>query len=294
MDNTYFFPLVAALCAFSACKTLSQRVGAGRHVHSATDSILFISAFFFFTSFAFLPSFLANLPAGATVAYAVGGAVLNLGFQVSYTVALTAGPMGLTCLFAGLSMLIPVLGASVLLGESFGTFRMIGLALTLIALTLNTDFRRRESGTSRIWGVATLLTFLFNGFAYFWQKWFAVGPYGSDIAGYNFLSYFLAAILGLLLILVLGRRGIKPSARPGRGFFGWAALVGLFLGCFQWVFTYSQRVLEASLLLPVYNGLATVTMTVLGLLLFRERLTKRRFLSTLIGVTAIVLFSITG
>ena len=294
MDNTYFFPLVAALCAIAACKVLSQRVGAGRHVHSPTDSILFISTFFFFTSLAFLPPFLANLPTGATVAYAVGGAVLNLGFQVCYTVALTTGPVGLTCLLSSLAMLIPVLGASVLLGESFGIFRMIGLVLTLVALTLNTDFRRHERGSSRIWGVFMTLTFLFNGFACFWQKWFAVGPYGTDIAGYNFLSYFLGAVLGLLLILVLGRRGIKPSARPGRGFFGWAALVGLFLGCFQWLFTYSQRVLEASLLLPVYNGLATVTMTVLGVLLFHEKMTGRRLLSTIFGVAAIVLFGIAG
>ena len=294
MDNSYFFPIIAMLCVLSACKVLSQRIGAERHVQSPTDSILFISTFFLFTSFAFLPSFLVNLPAGTTVAYAAGGAFLSLGFQVSYTVALTVGPMGLTCLISSLAMLIPVLGASVLLGESFGPFRAVGLALTLIALTLNTDFKRREKGTSRIWGVAMLLTYLFNGFASLWHKWFAVSPYGTDIAGYNFLSYFLAAILGLLLILALRLRGIKPSARPGRGFFGWAALVGLFLGCFQWVFTYSQRVLEASLLLPVYNGLATVTMTVLGLLLFRERLTKRRFLSTLIGVAAILLFGITG
>lgn len=294
MNHTYFFPLVVALCAIAACKVLAQRVGAGRHVHNTTDSILFITAFFFFTSFAFLPPFLADLPAGATVAYAVGGAVLNLGFQVSYTIALTTGPVGLTCLLSSLAMLIPVLGASVLLEESFGIFRMIGLVLTLVALTLNTDFRRHEKGNSRIWGVAMTLTFLFNGFACFWQKWFAVGPYGADIAGYNFLSYFLGALLGLLLFLSLRLRGIKPSSRPGRGFFGWAALVGLILGCFQWLFTYSQRVLEASLLLPVYNGMATVTMTVLGVILFREKMTKRRLASTIVGVSAIVLFGIAG
>ena len=292
MDESFLL-LLLLLLALATGKILSQRVGAGRHVHSPIDSILFITVFFFFTSFTFLPSFLAAPPAGVTVAFAIGAALLNLGFQVSYTVAMTTGPVGLTVLISSLALLIPVLGASLFFGEEFGILRAIGLALTLLAFVLNTDFKRREGGNSHIWGIAVTLTFLFNGFATLWQKWFALGPYGTDIAGYNFLAYSLAAVIGLLLLLVLSRYGKKPTGRPGWGFFGWAALIGVFLSCFQWLFTYSQRVLDAALLLPIYNGASTVVITVIGVIFYREKMTKRRLASTIVGVAAIVLFGIT-
>ena len=85
-------------------------------------------------------------------------------------------------------------------------------------------------------------------------------------------------------------RGITPSSRPSRGLFGWCALVGLFLGSFQWFFTYSQRVLDASLLLPTFNGASTAMMTLIGILFFHERPTVRRIVSTVVGVAAIVVF----
>jgi drug/metabolite transporter (DMT)-like permease len=188
-------------------------------------------------------------------------------------------------------MLIPMLGATFLLGEGFGPLRIIGSVLTLIALLFNTDFRKREEGVSRKWGVAITLTFLFNGAASFFQKWFAVGPHGTQIAGYNFFSYVLAALLGLLLLFLLWRgRGITPSSRPTRGFFFWCFAVGLILGTFQWFFTYSQRILDASLLLPTFNGATTALMAIIGILLFRERPTVRRIVATCVGVAAIVVF----
>lgn len=201
--------------------------------------------------------------------------------------------MGITVLISSLALLIPVLGASLFFGEEFGILRAIGLVLTLFAFVLNTDFKRHEGGNSRIWGITVTLTFLFNGFATLWQKWFALSPHGTDIAGYNFLAYSLAAVIGLLLLLVLSRCGKKPTGRPGWGFFGWAALIGVFLSCFQWLFTYSQRVLDAALLLPIYNGASTVVITVIGAIFYREKITKRRLASTIVGVAAIVLFGIT-
>jgi multidrug transporter EmrE-like cation transporter len=78
--------------------------------------------------------------------------------------------------------------------------------------------------------------------------------------------------------------------RPSRGFFGWAALVGLFLGGFQWCLTYSQRVVEASLLLPTYSGATTVLATLIGVCIFKDRLTRRTIPATVVGIAAILVF----
>jgi drug/metabolite transporter (DMT)-like permease len=53
-----------------------------------------------------------------------------------------------------------------------------------------------------------------------------------------------------------------------------------------------MSVLDATLLLPLYNGGTTLLVTLGTALLFRERLTKRQYLGILLGLIAIVLMSI--
>lgn len=293
MEGFGFFLLIAALCILSSGKVTAQSAGAKRLVRTPIDSILFIAIFFFFTSLAFLPALITSPLSLPAFLYAIGGAVLNLAFQVTYTVALANGPVGLTALFSSLSTIIPLLGATFFLGESFGPLRIVGCLLTLAALLLNTDFKKGERRFSRTWTVAMVLCFLSNGFASFWQKCFAKSAYGTEIAGYSFFAYFLAALMALLLLGILGRRPTwRPTLRPSRPLFGWCALVGLFLGCFQWLFTYSQRVIEASLLLPLHSGASIVSMTLIGIFLFKEKPTARCLAATAVGTVAIVLFGI--
>ena len=293
MDTLTFFLLITAICILAAGKVTAQSAGAKRLVRTPIDSILFIALFFFFTSLAFLPSLLISPPPLPVLLYATVAAVLNLAFQVTYTVALAKGPVGLTALISSLSMILPVLGANFLLGESFGPFRIVGLILTFLALYLNTDFKRGEKQFSRTWTVAVILCFLTNGLASFWQKIFARSEYGTEIAGYSFFAYFLASVMAILTLLLLGRRKEwRPTARLSRSLFGWCALVGLFLGCFQWLFTYSQRVVEASLLLPFHSGTSTLLMTLIGVLIFKEKLSHRRIVGTAVGIAALVLFGI--
>lgn len=293
MEGFTFFLLIAAICILTVAKIIAQRKTARLYTRTPIDTVRMIALFFFFTSLAFLPMLVLSPPSSAAILYAIPAAILNLSFQVFYTLALSRGPAGLTVLFSNLSMLIPLLGATFFLGEGFGLFRILGLVLTFAALVLNTDFRKGGNGLSRSWVSAMVLTFLSNGLATFWQKVFARSRVGTEVAAYGFFSYFIAAILAAILLLCLGRKKeLRPSAPVSRGLVGGCALVGLFLGGFQWLFTYSQRVLEASLLLPIYNGATTVLMTLIGILFFKETLTKRRLAATVVGVAAIALFSI--
>lgn len=295
MDFFQFFSLISVLCGFSIAKIASQRRCAHLCVRTTVDTLRMIAFFFFFTSLVFLPMLFFSPFSSGVLLYAIPAAILHLAFQVFYTLALASGPAGLTVLLSNLSMLIPMLGATFFLGEPFGLFRIIGLGLTLVALFLNTDFGdRKKEGThlTRTYAIWMVLTFFSNGLATFWSKVFAKSPYGTEVAAYGFFNYALAAVLAVFLLLVLSKRNFRPSAPVSRTLVGMTALTGAFLGAFQWFFTYSQRVLDASLLLPVYNGATTVLMMLVGVLFYKETLTRRRFASAIVGVAAIVLFGI--
>ena len=294
MEFLQFFSLILILCFFTIGKIVTQRRCARLHVQTTVDSFRMIALFFLFTSLAFLPLLLFSSPSPEVLLWAIPAALLNLSFQVSYTLALSCGPAGITVLLSNLSMILPVLGATVFLGESFGTYRILGLILTVAALFLNTDLRKQDKARPpRAWVIYMTLTFFSNALASFWQKLFAKGQYGTEVASYGFFSYALAAAMAAIFLLLLRKNGVRAKAPISRSLVGLTALVGPFLGFFQYFFTYSQRVLDASLLLPIYNGATTVLMMLVSVLFYKEKLTRKRLASAIVGVMAIALFGIT-
>ncbi len=286
--------LFAAISLLSSMKAITQGLGAKRYTVNTADSLLFMGLFFCFTAATFLPSVILSPPPAAVLPYAVVAAFLNLTFQVSYTLALARGPVGITTLFSSLAILIPVLGSVVFFDEEMGALRIVGLALTLITFLLNSEPKKgdkqRTADRSRPFLIG--LTFLSNGLASFFQKWFARGVYGHEIAGYGFFSYALGALIAFTAVFLMARRSHRPTMRIKGPALGWAAAVGLALGAFQWLYTYGLRVIDATLLMPVYSGVSVMLSMTAGVILFKERPSGRRLLGAIIGITAVVLFGI--
>ena len=67
------------------------------------------------------------------------------------------------------------------------------------------------------------------------------------------------------------------------------AIVGILLGSFQSLYTYASSIIDGTLLFPAYNGGATLLVTLSGVILFREKLSKRQLLGVLTGAAAIIL-----
>ncbi|MBO7762163.1 MAG: hypothetical protein J6T24_05140 [Clostridia bacterium] len=291
MEGAGFFITVAALCILSAGKAIVQGRGARRYLGGFGDSFLFIALFLLFTALSYLPLLFSATLSLPSVGYAAVAAVLNLLYQLSYTVALSSGPVGLTALFAALSMLIPLFGSTLFLCDGFGPARILGLVLIVITLVLNTDFKKGAGSLSGRWWLAVAVTFFSNGLSAFWQKCFVLGSHGEEIVCYNFFAYFLAALLSFLLLPFLRKKATSPLSSR-RGLYLCAVAVGLLLGAYQWLFAHAQRAVEATLLYPIYNGGFIVIMTVAGAILFGERLPPRRLAATVVGIAAIILFSI--
>ena len=293
MDTLLMILLFVVISLLAATKATTQSFGAKRYTVNTADSLLFMGLFFCVTALTFLPSLIASPPPAPVLLYAVAAAILNLTFQVSYTLALARGPVSLTTLFSALAILIPILGSVILFDEKMGWLRIVGLILTVLTFLLNAEKKKGERSADRTWPFLIALTLLANGFASLLQKWFARGPYGTEIAGYGFFSYALGAIIAFAAVLLLSRREKnRPTMRLKSPAVGWAAAVGLALGIFQWLYTYALRVYDATLLLPIYSGLSSLFLLCSGVIFFKERPSRRRLAGMAVGLTAVVLFGI--
>ena len=74
--------------------------------------------------------------------------------------------------------------------------------------------------------------------------------------------------------------------------FGYATLTGLFLGVFQLVNTYAVKVTDGTLYYPAFSGGSNITMTIIGVILFKDKLTKKQWCGVATGITAVILMSL--
>ncbi len=102
----------------------------------------------------------------------------------------------------------------------------------------------------------------------------------------------LSALLSLLLYGILSAKGGRCTYPVTKTVVFTGVSIGVVLGAFNLIYAYAMSVLEATLLLPLYNGGTTLLVTLGSALLMKERLNKRQYTGILLGIVAIVLMSI--
>ena len=132
---------------------------------------------------------------------------------------------------------------------------------------------------------------------------------GEDGESYGGASYYvegalgsrpLAVVFSILLILTYGfgfnmltsynlastlmpYPFYDPTVTP--------AAVGIILALFQWLNTYAISTMDGAFLFPLYSGGSILLSTLVGVTLFRDRLTARQRVSLFVGIVAVILMN---
>lgn len=286
------FILIAVLCLIFTAKAFFMSVLSKKHLRNTPDAIL-INGFF---SACIALAFVAFIPkAGPSeIIFGVIMGVLTAFCQISYMTALSVGPMSLTGLVYNLAMLVPIFVSKIRYDEPLSAFRIAGIVLSIVALVINT----KPSSDGKIpkkWYLFMLLAFSFNGLVATTTKIFTNDcvPKGVlfPVETYAYLgyAYLTATVLSFAVFLILKAKGEKPTCRPCPSLFGYAFVIALLLAVFQPVYAYAASVIDGTLLFPLYNGAATLLVTVSGMVLFKERLSRRQWIGVAAGAVAIIL-----
>ncbi|UTW62575.1 EamA family transporter [bacterium SCSIO 12741] len=184
-----------------------------------------------------------------------------------------------------MSLIIPVLLAFVLLGESIQSLQLMGIfvALTGIALTLY-----RPSGDKVLSGIIwPLIVFAGSGLIDFLLKY---GQHHYLEGEHDFLAFtsgifFVALVFGL--IYGLATRQFRLSERT----LLYGALLGVpnFFSIYFLLLALGKAGMESTVLLPVNNSSVLLLSTLLSMLLFKEKLSTLNRIGVLISLGAIFL-----
>ena len=285
------FGLIFLLCIVASSKVTIQGTAAKKIVHTQADALLFNGLIFVFAAVLFLPRLISSGISSATVLCGIIMGTLSVLFQWSYVQAMSTGPVSMTVLINNFSMLMPVLTSVLLYSEKFGVFRILGLVLMLVSFAIDVRVDKNSPPNKR-WFLMTILTFFSNGLMNVVLKIFSMSEHGGEIAGYVSISYLTATFLTAVLLFFFRMGKRTPTFRISGKVILSACSAGILLALAQALNAYASGHIDGTLFFPTYNGGVTLTLALIGLLLFREKLSTRKKIGLAIGIAAIVMMSI--
>lgn len=238
------------------------------------------------------PLSLSQLSSSPWIPFAViQGVLLAVNF---FLLAHTAQRVGVAvaALASRLSVAIPSRLAFVLYGDSLTAMKIGGLLAALLALYLCTAPEKNTStSTARLFQIMPILVFMTFG-AYFTILKY-LQTYYLDHSSYH--SYvMLGFVFAFLSSIVIGiSKGVLSSA----DFRLKHILAGIFLGGVNYAAVYvllqvlALQGWQSSQIFPIYSVGVVGVSAVLAVLLFRERLSKRKTIGLAVGSVTVALLN---
>ena len=281
--------IIILLCLFSTTKVTIQGFFGKNAVKTTPDAILFNGLIFVFATAIFIPYlFSQTIP---TIVFGGIFGILTVIFQLTYIKALSTGAVSITVMLSNLSMVIPVSVAAIVYKEPITILRGTGIALTIIAFIVCTNFKSEQKLNLK-WFLCASTASLANGLGQVCQKVLAI-EYGlKHPQSFVAISYFFGLVISVIVYFALSIKGKKRTLKLTPKIWVGTLLMGIALAAFQALYTYAASTMEGTLLYPSYSGGSIVASSLAGLIIFKDKLTTKQKLSILISIVAIVLMNL--
>ena len=202
--------------------------------------------------------------------------------------SLLAGPLSITVLISSFAMIIPMGAGIIFYNEPLTLTLALGFAFLAISLTL-INTQKSEERLSLKWLVYVTLALVGNGMfsviLSLSQRKLEEGSDNRIMA----ISMFISAIIILGISVLKERREIKTAFRHG-----WhrAVATGCLNGGTHLCSLLLMRILNISLFAPISSGGAVVLSSLVGVFVYKEKLSARQYVGIVFGTLAVILMSL--
>ncbi|MEC8603360.1 MAG: EamA/RhaT family transporter [Bacteroidota bacterium] len=187
-----------------------------------------------------------------------------------------------------MSMIIPVLIGLFVFKEDKNFLKLIGIVLAILAIFFSCSKNGKLSFDKKYLPVI-ILVFIGQGIADSTLKWaqeFAINASNNNV--FFATTFFTAAFSGTLFMMIQLRK-ITVTLRS----LLWGVILGIpnYFTLYFFVEALSARVFESSQVFPIVNMGVIVLTAVMGIILFREHLSKSNLMGILLALIAISLIT---
>ena len=183
------------------------------------------------------------------------------------------------------AMVIPALSDMAFYGESILPGQLFGIALMVASFVCAVDTQNEESGTSLKWLLLCLGSFLFSGSVDVMQKVHQTGAHKDELGVFLVIAFVVSALFSYMLCLISHAHPRQKAKN-----FVWVSLVcGAAFVLVNQINMYLASAMPAIIFYPVVNGSGMILTTAAGLLLWKEKLSRRQTAGLVLGGIAIIL-----
>lgn len=219
------------------------------------------------------------------------------------TVAMNSGHMGVTLLIQNSSLIVPVLYGLLIWKEEMTLYKGAGIGCVFLMLALSSGDTaapteaEKANWNKKKWLIFTGLAFLGDSLLAIFQGYMSRACETISATTFTFWSSLFSMIVACIAVLILHRSGKTEALFAGKregAAFGLCCL-GIGLGTAGGnVFTILaiEKLGSSVLFFPLRACALVLVMWLVGVLLYRERITKRGVLMLLTGIAGLVLLNI--
>ena len=209
--------------------------------------------------------------------------------------ALEIGPLSYTQVIVSFSTIIPTLSGTLFFDEKIELIQVVGIILILVSLLLSVDKSKNKKKSSFTWLFCCMIAFTCTGLIGVMQKIHQKSQFASELNSFLVIAFIVSFIFSSIVSFVVCKRENSFSLYNNKDKKGklYVVLCMLFCGIFVAVNNklnlYLSGVIDSAIFFPVVNGGGLVLATLASLILFKEKLSVKRWFGVVLGIVSVVL-----
>lgn len=221
-----------------------------------------------------------------TITYGVIYGVLLILSQWMFTLSLKSGATAICSVIYSLGFILPTVSGALFWDEPFTFIYFLGIIIAVIVILLaaKKDDKKQKAKTTFVPFI--IVAMLSSGGLGIMQKVQQNGDAAKEKSVFLFIAFLLAFVCSFVSFLVCRNKvsfEIKKAVYP--------AFTGLCFGGANLCNTILAGRMDSAVFFPIQNISTILCTTLLGLLLFKEKITKRTLLILSLGVVIILIFT---
>ena len=221
------------------------------------------------------------------IAYGVAYGVILFAFLLFKTQSMAHGPVSLSTLIGSCAFVIATGFGVVYANEKVSTLQLVGMLMLLISLIMCVNPQKSSEKLTKKWFIYCFGFFLAGGMVGVLYKLFGKSPFGNEVE----TMFLTAAIVSLLLFSIVGIVHAKSVSKikPDKTILIFMLLSGMASCLYIRMNLSLSSVIPSIVFFPVSNGGMVIFSTIIGRIVFKERLNKLQLWGIAMGCIAVVI-----
>ena len=229
-----------------------------------------------------------NISLTAVIYGIVYGIILGL-FLLFKMLATAEGPVSLTTLIGSCAFIIATGFSVFYAGETVTVFQLIGMGLLIISLILCINPKKSGEKLTGKWFFYCFMFFLIGGLVGILYKLFGKSAASEQVNIMILVASIVSCIFFISGGFIEAKKNKKKIESPNRFVLAHMLLCGI-AGCVYIRLNVSlSGIIPGAIFFPVSNGGMVILSTIIGKLLFMEKLKTIQIIGILIGLIAIII-----